>query len=332
MDTAEAEAFLNQYDQYTPWGSITYSPTGESMTVGTGANAREIEGYRSDINLTPEGQQLLDAQNQLSLGAMTTGNQLFGNVQDAVQQPFSFDDIPQLPGYDDYGAERQRVEDAIYGRMTGRMDDRYGRAEAALEQKLANQGIQQGSDAYSAAMRDFGYGETDAYQQAMNNAIIGAGQEQQRLFNQGLAGRQQGIDEATYLRSQPVNELSALLGFSGGVQGPQFSATPQTGIQAPVPTQSGGRDYSLINGLMGLGGNIGAAMLMGSDIRIKDNIKRIGTADNGLPLYLFTYKGSDKFNIGFMAQDVEKVCPEAVIEIDGVKHVDYARATEWKAA
>ena len=35
--------------------------------------------------------------------------------------------------------------------------------------------------------------------------------------------------------------------------------------------------------------------------------------------------------VGLMAQDVEKVNPEAVAEIGGIKHVDYARATSYSA-
>ena len=39
----------------------------------------------------------------------------------------------------------------------------------------------------------------------------------------------------------------------------------------------------------------------------------------------YNYKWSDPSDrrIGVIAQDVEKIMPEAVVEIDGVKHVDY---------
>ena len=56
-------------------------------------------------------------------------------------------------------------------------------------------------------------------------------------------------------------------------------------------------------------GNVGNA----SDIRLKDNITRVGTAANGLPLYHFTYRGSDIIFEGVMAQDVLSHTPEAVI-------------------
>lgn len=99
--------------------------------------------------------------------------------------------------------------------------------------------------------------------------------------------------------------------------------------------------WDTISGLMssggklasGLGGSAGVAsslapLLALSDRRYKEDIKRIGTADNGLPLYSFRYIGDpeQRINFGLMAQDVEAVRPEAVSEIDGIKVVDYAKA------
>jgi hypothetical protein len=67
-----------------------------------------------------------------------------------------------------------------------------------------------------------------------------------------------------------------------------------------------------------------------SDARLKEDIKRVGTAHNGLPIYTFKYKGdnAEQTHIGYMAQDVEKVHPEAVGESHGFKTVDYDKASE----
>ena len=75
------------------------------------------------------------------------------------------------------------------------------------------------------------------------------------------------------------------------------------------------------------GAGAGAAII-GSDIRIKENISQVGSLDNGLPVYLFNYKGNKTPQIGLMAQDVEKVNNEAVVEIDGIKHVYYGKAVK----
>ena len=49
-----------------------------------------------------------------------------------------------------------------------------------------------------------------------------------------------------------------------------------------------------------------------SDIRLKTDIERVGTAANGLPLYDFRYIGGDDVYRGVMAQDVLERFPEAV--------------------
>jgi hypothetical protein len=75
---------------------------------------------------------------------------------------------------------------------------------------------------------------------------------------------------------------------------------------------------------MGMIGGIGSGLLQGagmfalSDKREKKDIKPLGKAGSvlGLTAYEFSYKGDDKKHKGFMAQDVKKVLPEAVAEVD----------------
>lgn len=60
---------------------------------------------------------------------------------------------------------------------------------------------------------------------------------------------------------------------------------------------------------------------------MKDNVRRVGQTDDGQPLYFFTYKNDPHTpHVGLMAQDVERINPDAVIEIDGMKYVDYGKA------
>jgi len=68
----------------------------------------------------------------------------------------------------------------------------------------------------------------------------------------------------------------------------------------------------------------GASAVAACDIRLKTDIQKVGKLDNGLPLYMFRYKDdpTNKIYINVMAQDVEKVNPDAVQEIDGFKHVN----------
>ena len=61
-----------------------------------------------------------------------------------------------------------------------------------------------------------------------------------------------------------------------------------------------------------------------SDLRLKTDITRIGTAAHGLPLYSFRYIGETDLYEGVMAQDVLQVMPSAVsVAEDGYYRVDY---------
>ncbi len=54
-----------------------------------------------------------------------------------------------------------------------------------------------------------------------------------------------------------------------------------------------------------------------SDMRLKTEITRVGTAANGLPLYQFRYIGYPALYQGVMAQDVLAYMPEAVGSLPG---------------
>lgn len=81
-----------------------------------------------------------------------------------------------------------------------------------------------------------------------------------------------------------------------------------------------------------IGTGIGAYAALGSDERIKTNIKKVGELNNGIAVYAFEYKPEfrDKWGhgvrFGVMAQEVEGIIPGAVHEgDDGYKVVDYAK-------
>lgn len=180
--------------------------------------------------------------------------------------------------------------------------------------------------------------------QALQNQMAGQG------FNQNI--RQQALAEQAYLQDRPLNLINALR--SGNqVQSPQFQqfaqqATTQgadiLGAQnaqyqaalAQNNAQNAGT-AGLFGGLAGIGmglaglptasgGSVGGNAIAGlfSDHRLKTNIKRVGTLDNGLGVYSYRYIWGGPTHIGVMAQEVEKVIPEAVFEVDGFKAVNYA--------
>jgi Chaperone of endosialidase len=63
-----------------------------------------------------------------------------------------------------------------------------------------------------------------------------------------------------------------------------------------------------------------------SDIRLKEDVRRVGTNHLGLGVYQYRYKGMDGVYEGVMAQDVEILHPGAIKPLPyGYKAVDYAK-------
>jgi len=157
--------------------------------------------------------------------------------------------------------------------------------------------------------------------------------------------RTQALQEALTLRNQPLNEFNALRSASP-VNIPQFEGG---GDATVAPTDVAGNIWNAYNsnlniwnakqqsrngilgGLMGLGGQLGGSAILASDMRVKENIERVGAFPSGLGVYEYNYIGDDPAHrhTGVMAQELREHDPEAVIDIDGILHVDYSRAARW---
>lgn len=169
--------------------------------------------------------------------------------------------------------------------------------------------------------------ENDAWQQNQNRSLQAAGMipglNQAGYgaldFLNGMGGQQQQFNQsqinANVLQDQQAQtgELNALQDYLALTTG----AGSQFGVQSSTSRKSGG-------GLMAaLGMGLQAAPFIFSDRRLKDNIKRVGRTDDGLPIYTYTYKGSDTVQMGVMSDEVEAVMPHAVVEASGYKGVNY---------
>lgn len=359
INTGIAQGYLNATDQITPYGTVKYNQTGYQNVGGN-----TIPTFESVTSLNPTYQAILDSQARTGQRALDTGDLLLQNVQGAISSPFNLSGLPPLQtGVDggqiqtslpvkDYSADRRRVEDAIMSRF----NQDFARQDASNDVKLANQGIGLGSEAYAADKDILNRSRNDA----LTQAILAGGQEQSRLFgldqasgqfaNQAQAqqygqnyqnaslqnqARQQAISELLQQRNQPLNELAVLLGYAPGIQTPNppsfggnVAGTDIAGItqgnfnnQMANYNTAMNQQSGLLGGLFGLG----SAAILASDRRLKHDVRRIGTTDKGIPIYTFRYNsdGSSK-HVGVMAQDVEKVMPWAVVEMDnGYKAVNY---------
>lgn len=235
-------------------------------------------------------------------------------------------------------------------------DARYGAILAGGQEqsRLAGLDLAQGQFRNAAQAQQYGQNANDAsfYNSAQQQnwqqryagdqftreGILANNNTQNLGFNQQLAAanfnnsnRSGALEEAAFLRSLPLNELSALM---SGTQlaGPKFTNTPQPGVNGVDYTGLVNQQYQAKaqahQGMLGGLGGIGSAligMLPFSDRRVKRNIRRVGSLRNGLNVYSY-----DKFGrpeIGLMADEVKRIRPFAVKRhASGFDVVDYAQA------
>lgn len=329
-DAALAQSTLNQYNEFTPYGSSVYTPSGETRNG--------IPVMNRNVTFSPENQRIFEGETGLTGDLYDLGRAYTGRISDALDEPFSYEGLPEAPTANE-GA-RQQVIDALYGQQKSRLDPEFEQERTRLETQLANQGITRGSNAWNSELDRYGRTRNDAYSTALNAAIGMGGAEQSRLFGLQGSERERAIQERAYLRDRPINEITALT--SGrGLTMPQFSATPTGGIN---PADYGGYAYnsyagqlnaynsaqqaraSLISSLANLGGSA-ASFAAFSDKRLKENIHDTGISVDGIPVKTWDWKATGESDIGVVAQDVEKKRPDAVDRDhpSGYRRVHYDR-------
>jgi len=147
------------------------------------------------------------------------------------------------------------------------------------------------------------------YQSIMNAPMGMYGQLGE--IGQRETGRRQADIDAQMQRYQydATKDQAQLANYMNTIAGNYGESSTQTG---PNPFMN-----SLMTGL-----GTGIAGLMTSDIRAKENITPDGTW-KGHNVYHFNYIGDGLRRRGVMAQEVEQTRPDAVMEIDGIKRVNY---------
>jgi hypothetical protein len=115
-------------------------------------------------------------------------------------------------------------------------------------------------------------------------------------------------------------------------RGAQMSETPvgqyhyQTADLAQRNWQAEVQANSAANSALfgALGSIAGAGMFKWSDRRLKRDIEAVGTGAHGLTTYQFRYHWDDTLHLGYMADEVQAVRPDAVTEVAGYLAVDYS--------
>ena len=179
-------------------------------------------------------------------------------------------------------------------------------AIAAANQQMLNKAAEMYGGAYESAQdRAVNYGQLYPSMMAAPLSMyesLGDVGAQQRAMQQEAINRDMAKYDYTANRdaSQLANYMSMISGDYGGTS----------------TKTSPGADY----GGQILGALVGKALT--SDERLKENIHHIGTY-NGINWYEFNYLWSPKKWIGVIAQELERIMPEAVGKINGYRYVNY---------
>jgi hypothetical protein len=180
----------------------------------------------------------------------------------------------------------------------------------------------------------------NAYQQAFSNYTANQTNIYNRLSN--LAGLGQTANQVTgalgsanTLNANNFATSGAAANAAGIVGGANAVSNGLSNYAGWNYLNGGSSPYSSPNAVGGEGvdpyGYLGGAATAGdySDVRLKTDIRRVGTTDGGLPVYTYRYKAGGPMRMGVMAQEVEQVAPEAVShDAAGWKKVNYSRLAE----
>lgn len=306
---SQAGSMVNQNN---PYGSVTYQQT------GTGPGGIPI--YSSNVNLTPQQQQLFNSYFGSQAAAGQGGQGLLQGANYGSTDPTQA-----------IGTQTSGIMGGLTNQWLQAQQPWMNNQTTQLDTQLRNQGLNPSPTAtndpatwgpYEKAMGQL--------RQSQTMAVAGAVTQFQP----------QAFQEATSLYSLPAQLGTALASF-GMAQSPtgQMIQTPQLSIgpadytgavsqaenmqmqayQAQLAQQS-----AMMQGLFGLGGNLmGAGILKYSNKILKSIIGYLGIQPNGLPLFTFKYHNSPEWYIGYMVEDVRALYPEAVVSRDGFDLIDY---------
>lgn len=267
---AQINANKNPEGQYDPtFDSALAEAQGRLSSLGDGPAMPSRDQFTSsDPNqptvtqtLAPAQQQLLESSNRISQNLANVGETGLNRVGQGFATPFDTSNIRTLQADP---AARQAAQDAAYRQATSRLDPQFQTQQAQTETQLRNQGLVPGSEAYDAAMRNFNFGKNDAYSSAFNNSFNTGLAAQQADFGMQNQANQGNIQNQSFLRNLPLNELNALRTGSQ-VTNPQFGAynpTQVAGTPIMGATQAQGTaDQNIYNAQTGAANSFNSGLM-----------------------------------------------------------------------
>jgi len=217
LQAAQAAAAANRVNQVTPYGNLNYSQTG--------TDSYGNPTWTATTSLNDVGQQLLNNQNNASLGLGGALNSQLGQVNNVMGQGFNPQTAPittnvgqanlnpltgqaNLQTNPNYASGMQGWDQANQI-LQARLQPQMAQDRESQNAALANQGIVQGTKAYDNAMRTFNQGQNDL----LTNSQLAGQQIGNSLFNQGITGGQfaNTANQQNYTNSQSQQQANNAL-------------------------------------------------------------------------------------------------------------------------
>jgi len=319
--------------------SATFNPTQQQAQEAALADAAGpmrgvVQGGADASNFLTSGAALDPNTNPGLAGAINAGTRpIYENLTQSVLPNIR----SEAAGGANYGSSRQGIAEGLASS---------GASNAAgdVAGRLSFQGYNTGLDAMTRAL---GLVPQTAGAQAMPSATQAAVGD----VRQGQQQREFDVADqmSNFNAMLPFITSQSLLGSLSGLPGQSVTSTGQstgsgTGFtsgsgmtEGPKPETNWAQMLmgggSLAAGLLGSGGIGSAASALApfvlSDINEKMKIEPVGRLFDGTVVYRYAYKTEPNlYHLGLLAQEVELFLPEAVHVENGVKYVDYYRATE----
>lgn len=223
-------------------------------------------------------------------------------VQDPLLEEFQEDILPNIqtrfaPAF--FGGERREAEarareDLLDTLVRERARIGFEARESDQAKQLTAASILPGFGQFASTQESL----APAAQTSLFSALLETGAQ-----GAGIRGRQ--LDERNRRLQQALGAL--------GVPAFENVVTTTEGSPGAIGSAIG----SALPGLFSAG--VGALF---SDERMKTDIEKLGETDEGLGFYKFRYKGDPEIRFGLMAQELEKIKPEATGEFLGLKFID----------
>lgn len=199
----------NNPDTYTPFGSqtVTYDENGNPVV--------NQELSDNQTNILGKDEELSKVGRQLALGQLQGGgfNEGFNPT------------LTDRTGTGDLIADRQRIEDDVFSRLTRDFDQDYGNAKQNKEQQLHDRGIAFSADPnsrYQQELRGIDQRFDDAKLTARQTATEMGGNEYQRNFGIGEQQRANEFSEQQNIHNQQLGDINTLGNYGSGLLMPNF--------------------------------------------------------------------------------------------------------------